>query len=135
MTALKMTVSRMESGKSFMVGASTMVVFVEGTSEGFTIRSAGTNRKYQFTELPIGLGAALMDMSLDSNEPVNLVVKGAYVIARTKDEGYINKVKDWWNEAESRGVKQVREVFPFISDTYDELEKDLPKDTVADQTS
>lgn len=123
--ALQRTVPRLEAGSTITVG-NTVISIVEGDMQKIIVRINGQNRTYSLNELPVGLGIALADMSLDRKEAVNLVVKGAYVIARSSDDAQIAKARAWWQEAITRGISECERLVPVIEDTYD-LEKELPK--------
>jgi hypothetical protein len=128
--AVEQSVAALEAGATFKVGTSTTVVVVETFPDKITIRSLGQNKTYPFPDLPVGLAIAISDMWLDAGVPENRVIKGAYLaVDKRGDSVALDKAKAYWEEAQLAGVDTSR-LMPFLSDTYDELEKDIPADGV-----
>src|SRR4029079_1380764 len=116
----------MEGGESFKVGSSTMVAMIEANQKQVVLRVAGQNRTYQYSDLPVGLAAALADMKLEGSDPVSRVVKGAYVaVHRSSTPDQLQMAKSWWEEA-TLGGADVTHLMPFLTDSYD-LAKDFDK--------
>jgi hypothetical protein len=124
--AVAEAVAEMEAGETFKVGTSTMVVVVETFPDKIIIRSLGQNKTYPFQDLPVGLAVAIVDMKLDTSAPANRVIKGAYLaVDKRGDSVALDKAKAFWEEAQLGGV-DVNHLMPFLSDKYDELDKDIP---------
>jgi len=123
--AIQMTIPTFEAGSVLTIGGSTQISIVEANKEHLIIRRNGSNTTYKLDEIPLGLSIALADRSLDSNEPVNLVVKGAFVLARARDDAARTKAHEWFAEAKARGVKDVDRLMPVFDDKYDNMEADL----------
>ena len=116
----------MDGGASFKVGTSTMIAMIEANQQQVILRVAGQNKTYQYSDLPVGLAAALADMKLEGSDPVSRVVKGAYVaVHRSSTPEQLQMAKSWWEEA-TLGGADVKHLMPFLTDTYD-LSKDLEK--------
>ncbi len=116
----------MDGGESFKVGSSTMVAMIEANQKQVILRVAGQNKTYQYSDLPVGLAAALADMKLEGSDPVSRVVKGAYVAChRSATPDQLQQAKSWWDEA-TLGGADVRHLIPFLTDSYD-LAKDFDK--------
>jgi outer membrane biosynthesis protein TonB len=124
--AITEAVAGLDAGATFKVGTSTMVVVVETFPDKIIIRSLGQNKTYPFQDLPVGLAVAIADMKLDTTAPANRVIKGAYLaVDKRGDSIALDKAKAFWEEAQLGGVDTTHLV-PFLSDKYDELEKDIP---------
>ena len=124
--AVAEAVAGLEAGATFKVGTSTMVVVVETFPDKIIIRSLGQNKTYPFQDLPVGLAVAIADMKLDTAAPANRVIKGAYLaVDKRGDSVALEKAKAFWEEAQLGGVDTTH-LLPFLSDKYDELEKDIP---------
>jgi hypothetical protein len=120
-------VGSLEAGSTFKVGSSTVVAVVETFPDKITIRTAGQNRTYSFQDLRPGLAVALADLYLDSGVPANRVIKGSYLaVVKDGDEEVRAKAKALWEEAQLGGV-DTSHLMPFLTDTYDELAKDIAK--------
>jgi len=112
--------------ESFKVGSSTIVGMVEADTKRVILRVAGQNKTYQYSDMPVGLAAALADMKLEGSDPVSRVVKGAYVAChRSSSPDQLKTAKTWWEEA-TLGGADVSHLMPFLTDSYD-LTKDLEK--------
>jgi hypothetical protein len=123
--AVEESVAALEAGATFKVGTSTMVVVVETFPDKIIIRSLGQNKTYPFPDLPAGLAVAIADMKLDPSAPENRVIKGAYLaVDKRGDSIALDKAKAFWEEAQLAGV-DTSHLLPFLSDKYDELEKDI----------
>jgi hypothetical protein len=128
-TAVAESVAGLEAGATFKVGTSTMVVVVETFPDKIIIRSLGMNKTYPFADLPVGLAVAIADMKLDTAAPENRVIKGAYLaVDKRGDSVALDKAKAYWEEAQLGGV-DTSHLMPFLSDKYDELEKNIPADS------
>jgi len=116
----------MDGGASFKVGTSTMIAMIEANPKQVILRVAGQNKTYQYSDLPVGLAAALADMKLEGSDPVSRVVKGAYVAShRSSTPDQLQQAKSWWDEA-TLGGADVTHLMPFLTDTYD-LAKEFDK--------
>jgi len=83
-----------------MVGSSLANVVNSEASE-ITIRIAGANKNFKFTNLPPGLALAIAQKWFD-NKPANKAVLGAfYYVSKT---GSIDEARKYWNEAGSGGI-------------------------------
>jgi outer membrane biosynthesis protein TonB len=130
-TAIEQAVAELEAGETFKVGTSTMVVVVETFPDKIIIRSLGQNKTYPFPDLPVGLAVALADMKLETTAPENRVIKGAFLaVDKRGDSVALDKAKAYWEEAQLAGV-DTSHLMPFLTDKYDELEKDIPADAAA----
>ena len=130
-TAIEQSVADLEAGSTFKVGTSTMVVVVETFPDKIIIRSLGQNKTYPFPDLPVGLAVAIADMKLDTTAPENRVIKGAYLaVDKRGDSVAFDKAKAFWEEAQLAGV-DTSHLMPFLTDKYDELEKDIPVDAAS----
>jgi hypothetical protein len=124
--AVAAAVAELEAGSVFKVGTSTQVAVVETFPDKIIVRTAGQNRAYPFQDLPPGLAAALADMKLDPAEPVNRVIKAAYLAVKQPDDEEVqSKAKTWLEEAKLGGI-DATSVEMFLTDKYDELAKDIP---------
>lgn len=123
--AVAEAVAGLDAGATFKVGTSTMVVVVETFPDKIIIRSLGQNKTYPFQDLPVGLAVAIVDMKLDTAAPANRVIKGAYLaVDKRGDSVALDKAKAFWEEAQLGGIDTTH-LMPFLSDKYDELEKDI----------
>jgi hypothetical protein len=122
--ALSKAIQSLEAGDEIEVGTSTVVGVVNTAADRITIRLSGANRDYSLETLPPGLAVAIADKWLNQDDPVSLVVKGAY-LATIQDVGEerLARAREWWQDASRRGV-DIGELEKVIDDTYD-LEKDL----------
>ena len=122
-TAVETAAKELDAGATFKVGSSTMVAMVEALPDKVTIRSLGQNRTYPYADLPPGLAVALADLQLDGTDPVNRVIKGAYLAVDKRNTSEAQqKAKTWWEEAQLGGV-DISHLMPFLTDTY-EFEKE-----------
>jgi hypothetical protein len=121
--ALKSAVDGLQAGDEIEVGSSTVVGFVSAAQDSITLRVAGTNRTYSLASLPVGLAVAIADRWLKKDDPVSLVIKGAFVASlKDLDDERKAKARQWLEEASQKGVEG--ELHKVLDDTYD-LEKDL----------
>jgi hypothetical protein len=131
--AVEQAVADLEAGETFKVGTSTMVVVVESFPDKIIIRSLGQNKTYPFPDLPVGLAVALADMKLQSTAPENRVIKGAFLaVDKRGDSVALEKAKAYWEEAQLAGV-DTSHLMPFLSDEYDDLDKDISADAAPKQ--
>lgn len=122
--AVVAAIQGLEAGEAFQVGSSTQVGVVETFPDKVILRVAGQNRTYRVEDLPPGLAVALADMKLDTSDPVNRVIKGAYLMSgKNIDPDVIQKAKTWWDEAQLGGADTTK-LMPFLKDKYD-FEKEL----------
>ncbi len=122
-SALKAAVAALQSGDEIEVGSSTVVGFVSAAEDSITLRVTGANRTYAMDSLPVGLAVALADRWLKKDDPVSLVIKGAFVASvHGIDDERRAKARQWLEEASKKGVEG--ELHKVLDDTYD-LEKDL----------
>ena len=129
--AIVAAVGALKPTDTFKVGNSTMVIVVGTTPDSITIRTAAQNTTYQLDNLKIGLALALADQFLDPGNPVNRVIKGSYLAVDPKqDSDTLAKAKAFWEEAQLSGVDTTH-LLPFLTDKYDELEKDIPAEEKA----
>jgi hypothetical protein len=99
---------------------------IEADQKQVILKVAGQSRTYQYSDLPVGLAAALADMKLEGSDPVSRVVKGAYVaVHRSSTPDQLQMAKSWWQEA-TLGGADVTHLMPFLTDSYD-LAKDFDK--------
>jgi hypothetical protein len=116
----------MEAAESFKVGSSTYVAMIEADEKQVSLKVAGQSRTYQYSDLPVGLAAALADQKLVGTDPVSRVVKGAYVAChRGATPDNRKQAESWWDEA-TLGGADVKHLIPFLTDSYD-LSKDFDK--------
>ena len=112
----------LDAGEVFQVGGSTQVAVVETAPDKIIVRIAGMNRTYPVGDLPAGLAVALADMKLDTSDPTNRVIKGAYLLGtKNLDADVIEKAKTWWDEAQLGGV-DVSHLMPVIDDLKSDYE-------------
>jgi len=123
--ALVAAVAGFEVADEIKVGTSTQAAFVAATSDSITLRITAKNTTFQFRDMPLGLALAIADFKFDANDPVNRVIKGAYLLVHKRaDAESHEKAKTWWTEAQAGGVDLAR-LMPFLTDNYDDLLKDL----------
>ena len=126
--AVVAAVADFDAGTTFTVGTSTECAVVEGFSDRVTLRIAGMNRTFHFRDMPPGLAVAIADHKFDSVNPVNRVIKGAYLlVSKRADEESREKAKGWWTQAQASGV-DLSNLMPFLTENYDELIKDVNDD-------
>ena len=122
-SALKAAIAALQPGDEIEVGSSTVVGFVSAAQDSITLRVTGGNRTYAMDSLPVGLAVALADRWLKKDDPVSLVIKGAFVASvKGIDDERRAKARQWLEEASKKGVEG--ELHKVLDDTYD-LEKDL----------
>jgi hypothetical protein len=119
-SALKEAIAALESGDEIEVGSSTVVGVVDTSGDRITLRVRGTNLKYDAEDLPAGLAVAIADTWLDQDDPVSLVLKGAY-LATLPDarEDRLAKAREFWQQAADQGIAEVGDLHQVIGDTYD----------------
>jgi|GEM_PF-1860066 len=132
--AVVAAIQGLDAGEVFTVGSSTQVAVVETFPDKIIVRIAGMNRTYPVEDLPAGLAVALADMKLDTSDPTNRVIKGAYLLSgKDVNADVISKAKTWWEEAQLGGV-DVSKLMPFLKDDY-EFKKELADLAKADKTT
>jgi hypothetical protein len=104
-TSLRDAIGSLRGGDEIEVGTSAVVGVVETLPGRITVRVAGANRTYSTESLPAGLAIAIADTRLDSNDPVSLVLKAAYLATQqeTRDDR-LAKAREWLREAAGKGV-------------------------------
>lgn len=117
--AIDEAVKALQPTDTFKVGTSTQVIVVEKGPNTLVVRTAGANKTWMLDALPQGVAVALADQWLDPANPVNRVIKGAYVaVDKPDDADSRQKAKTWWEEAQLGGV-DVSHLMPFLTDKYD----------------
>jgi hypothetical protein len=135
--AVVAAIQDLEAGEVFKVGGSTQVAVVETFPDKLIVRIAGMNRTYRVADLPAGLAVALADMKLDTADPGNRVIKGAYLLSgKNVDSDVVEKAKTWWDEAQLGGVdvSKLLPVFHDLKQGYD-FKKEMTELTKAEQAS
>ena len=118
-SALSEAVAALEAGDEIEVGESTVVGVVQVTGDRVTFRSQGRNVTRAMDDLPPGLAVAIASRWLAKDDPVSLVVKGAYLVARQDaTETELAKARQWWSEAASAGF-DIGDLPKVIDDSYD----------------
>lgn len=127
--AVVAAVADFDAGTVFTVGTSTQCAVVEGFSDRVTLRIAGMNKTFHFRDMPPGLALAIADFKFDTTNPVNRVIKGAYLlVSKRADDESREKAKGWWTQAQAVGVDMAH-LMPFLTEDYDELLKDASDDS------
>lgn len=130
--AVSAAIQSLDAGEVITVGNSTQVAIVETFPDKVIVRIAGQNRTYPIENLPPGLAVSLADMKLDTSDPNNRVIKGAYLLSgKDVNPDALSKAKTWWEEAQLGGV-DVSHLMPFLTDDY-ELKKELAELTKAEK--
>jgi hypothetical protein len=116
--AIQESISKLQAGSSFDVGA-TKVGVVETGRNKVIFRVNGTNRTYTIRDLPVGLAAALAAQTLSDADPNTLTLKGAYVLATPRaspDE--LEKAREFLTQA-SGSSDAAKEILTLLDDKYD----------------
>lgn len=122
--ALLDAIDGFESGSEIEIGSGEFVVVVSATREQLALRVRGQSRTFAIDDMPPGLAVAVADTWFDKNNAVNLVLKAAYIVSLKKPKAdYLAKAREWFQEADKRGV-DIGDLVTVIDDTYD-LERDL----------
>jgi hypothetical protein len=118
-SALGEALEALKAGDEIKVGTSTVVGVVQSSADRITFRAQGANRTLAIDDLPPGLAVAIADTWLQKDDPVGLVVKGAYLVAR-KDakDTELAKARQWWQEAANAGF-DIGDLPKVIDDSYD----------------
>lgn len=112
--ALAKSVSELEPASSITVGTSTQVGIVQTFPDKIIVRVAGTNQTYPFSEMPVGLAAAIFDLVVPDS-PDAKMMKGAYVlVSKTANDVNREKARDWWSGA----GEELGDLMSFTTDTY-----------------
>lgn len=123
--AMVRTLNKLGAGEVIKIGTSTEAAVVESSPDKIILRIRGQNRTYSINSMPIGLAANLGDRSLDTNDPISKVAKGAYVwIGKECGPDELIKVKAWWEEAQLNGADIVGELSKVFSDKYGDEKND-----------
>jgi hypothetical protein len=116
--AVALAVQNFQVGDEILVGSSTVVCVVETGPDKIVVRVAAQNRMYRLAELPVGLALAIVDYRLSADDPVNGVIRGAYLaVDKRRDPDTLAKAKNLWKEALANGV-EIGHLMPFLTDDY-----------------
>ncbi len=116
--ALALAMQDFQVGDEIMVGSSTVVIVVETGADKIVVRIAAKNVTYRLTDLPVGLALAIVDYRLSADDPVNSVIRGAYLaVDKHHAPGTLDKAKRLWEEALAKGV-EIGHLVPFLTDDY-----------------
>jgi hypothetical protein len=116
--ALVLAVQNFQAGEEIMVGGSTVVSVVETGPDKIVVRVTAQNRMYRLADLPVGLALAIVDYRLSADDPVNGVIRGAYLaVDKRRDPDTLAKAKNLWKEALANGV-EIGHLMPFLTDDY-----------------
>ena len=91
-----------EADLELTVGASTTVTISEVKSDRIMLTVADEPRGFQLSKLPLGLAASIAERILPRDEPLSMVMKGAYFAARDKNQPtkqFRPSVLAWWRQA------------------------------------
>jgi hypothetical protein len=125
-SALSEAVADLRAGDEIELAESTVVGGVEVQGDRITFRSQGRNVTRAMDDLPPGLAVAIADRWLDKNDPVSLVVKGAFLVARQNaKESELAKAREWWSEAARAGF-DLCDLPKVIDDSYELQAKPSP---------
>jgi hypothetical protein len=91
----------------------TEVAIVEIDGDRITIRDAGRNQKYAFSELPLEIVVALANQWFDTSKPSNKLYLGAFYAVDA--QGDLQKARELWQEATSAGAS-ADTVMPLLED-------------------
>jgi hypothetical protein len=117
-SALVEALNSLQATDEIEVGTSTVVAVVSASSDKISIRTAGITKSYAIDDLPPGLAVAIANKWLDPQNPVNLVIKGAYVASLNETRAdRIAKVREWWQEAVGKGVN-IGDLEQVLEDKY-----------------
>jgi hypothetical protein len=118
-SALSEAVADLRAGDEIELAESTVVGVVEVQGDRITFRSQGRNVTRAIDDLPPGLAVAIADRWLAKNDPVSLVVKGAFLVARQNaKESELAKAREWWSEAAGAGF-DLGDLPKVIDDSYE----------------
>jgi hypothetical protein len=118
-TALGEALAALEPGQEIEVGTDRVVGVVEVLPEAIKVRSQGLNKTWAIADMPPGLAVAIADTWLRDGDPVALVMKGAYLVARedaTPEE--LARARQWWQEAAGAGF-ELGDLPDVMDDSYD----------------
>jgi hypothetical protein len=124
--AMGLAIAELQPAESFTIGTGTQVAFVSAASGKLTVHIGGKNQTYAISDLPAGLAVGIADLKLEQSDPVNRVIKGAYLLVHKRATSDTQeKAKSLWHEAQSAGV-DIAHLMPFFTDNYANLLKDAP---------
>ncbi|MFP6673644.1 MAG: hypothetical protein VB878_01070, partial [Pirellulaceae bacterium] len=119
--AVDQSLEKLSPGNSFPVTPDALVALVEKKPASIIIHVTGFNREYALNELPLGLGIALANQSLDPDALSTQVVRGAFQAVHPKaSEQHIQEVRDWWRAA-TDGGENIGDLILVLDDDYKRL--------------
>jgi len=113
--AVRRELARLESGAEIVL-PKTRVAVVENAGGVLTLRTNGRNREFAHDDLPSGLALALARRWLDSTDPRNKVLLGAFKAVNPTSD--LNDARQLWREAAQD--REVREALDPIMPVLDE---------------
>jgi len=116
--ALALAVQNFQVGDEIMLGSSTVVIVVETGADKIVVKLAGQNQAFRLAELPVDWALAIVDYRLSADDPVNGVIRGAYLaVDKRHDPDTLAKAMNLWEEALANRV-EIDHLVPFLTDDY-----------------
>ena len=95
-----------------------IILVREKPQDELKIRYKGLNLSHRLNQLPPGIVMAIANHGFDETQPVNLVLKGAFLVVHpTASESMIADARRWWEEAANNDV-EIGDLAKVIDDDY-----------------
>ena len=95
-----------------------IILVREKPTDELKIRYKGLNLSHRLTQLPPGIVMAIANHGFDEAQPVNQVLKGAFLVVHpTSSESKIADARRWWEEAANSDV-EIGDLVKVIDDDY-----------------
>ena len=95
-----------------------IILVREKPNNELKIRYKVLNLSHRLNQLPPGIVMAIANHGFDETQPVNQVLKGAFLVVHpTSSESMISDAQRWWEEAAKNGV-EIGDLTKVIDDDY-----------------
>jgi hypothetical protein len=95
-----------------------IILVREKPRDELKIRYKGLNLSHRLNQLPPGIVMAIANHGFDETQPVNQVLKGAFLVVHpTTSESMIADARRWWKEAANNNV-EIGDLAKVIDDDY-----------------
>ena len=95
-----------------------IILVREKPTDELKIRYKGLNLSHRLNQLPPGIVMAIANHGFDETQPVNQVLKGAFLVVHpTSSEAMIADARRWWEEAANNDV-EIGDLTKVIDDDY-----------------
>ncbi|MDP6468731.1 MAG: hypothetical protein QF918_13370 [Pirellulaceae bacterium] len=110
--------SKLQAGEALQVKGNSVGI-VEASADHVVLRIGGMNKRYELSNLPLGLAVVLAHQAVSPTDARTIAQKACYVVtspAATADDK--TKARDWFLEA-AAGLPAVADLADFLEDDYD----------------